>query len=239
LGSPRFGTFSGLHFALIVFTGRERFGYDWQRRNPLHHEPGGKIVAVFLGVCLYTLGGCANSKPARFYTLDPLGTSAEHTKSISAEQGIAIAIGPVAIPDYLNRPQILSRSGSRERKLAEFDRWAGSLEQDISRVLAENLSVLLSKDHVTVLRRGQVVFPFPVEYGVGVDVLRFEGAIGESVILEARWSVHREGDRKILSARESIVREPVEGDDYDALVGAMSRALATLSREIASAIPAR
>ncbi len=79
--------------------------------------------------------------------------------------------------------------------------------------------------------------PFPAEYRVSVDVMQFEGSIGESVTLAARWSVRREEDRKLLSARQSNVREPVEGEDYDALVGAMSRALGTLSREITAAIP--
>lgn len=203
----------------------------------MSHDLRGKTVAVFLGICLFAWGGCASSKMARFYTLSPLTASGDLPGSVPVEQGIAVAIGPVAIPDYLNRPQILTRSSPREFKLAEFERWTGSLEEDISRVLAENLSVLLSKDHVTVLRWGGDATLFPAEYRVGVDLVRFEGAIGESVTLAARWSVHREEDKKILSARESNVREPVEGQDYDALVGAMSRALATLSREIAAAIP--
>ena len=203
----------------------------------MSHVLRGKTVAVFLGICLFAWGGCASSKMARFYTLSPLSAPGEPSKTVPAEQGIVVAVGPVAIPDYLDRPQILTRSSPREFKLAEFERWTGSLEEDISRVLAENLSVLLSKDHVTVLRWGGDATLFPAEYRVGVDVVRFEGAIGESVTLAARWSVHREEDKKILSARESNVREPVEGQDYDALVGAMSRALATLSREIAAAIP--
>jgi uncharacterized lipoprotein YmbA len=204
----------------------------------LTHDIRGKTVAVVLGICLFAMGGCASSRAARFYTLNSFGTSGEHPRDVASERGTAVAIGPVAIPDYLHRPQIITRSGEREIDLAEFERWAGSLEQDISRVLAENLSALLSGDHVTVLRLRDV-HPFPVKYRVGVDVMRFEGSIGGSVTLAARWSVHREEDGNVLSARESIVREPVEGPDYDALVAAMSRALATLSREIAGAIPGR
>jgi len=203
----------------------------------LIHDLRGKTVAVFLGVCLFALGGCASTKPARFYTLSSLSAQGDLPKRGPAGQGIAVAIGPVAIPDYLSRPQILTRSGSRELKLAEFERWAGSLEEDVTRVLAENLSVLLSPDNVTVLRWGRDAYPFPAEYRVGIDVTRFEGTFGESVSLAVRWTVYREEDRKILSARESTVKEPVEGQDYDALVGAMSRALADLSREIAEAIP--
>ncbi len=203
------------------------------------HDFRGKTVAVILGVCLFAMGGCASSKPSRFYTLIPLSPPGEPPMRSPAEQGIVVSVGPVAVPDYLNRPQILTRSGPSELQLAEFERWAGSLEKDMSRVLAENLSVLLAKNHVTVLRSGPGVFPFPVEYRVGVDVTRFEGDIGKSVLLVARWSVSGEEEGKVPSARESNIREPVEGPDYDALVAAMSRALATLSREIAAAIPAR
>jgi len=205
----------------------------------LIHDLRGKTVAVFLGICLFTWSGCAGSRSAKFYTLTPLSAQGDLPKRGPAERGIAVAIGPVAIPDYLNRPQILTRSGPRELKLAEFERWAGSLEEDVSRVLAENLSVLLSPDNVTVLRWGRDAYPFPAEYRVGIDVTRFEGTFGESVSLAVRWTVYREEDKKILSAHESTVKEPVEGQDYDALVGAMSRALADLSREIAGAIPAR
>ncbi len=174
---------------------------------------------------------------ARFYTLSPLITPDAPSKTVPVDRGIVVAVGPVTVPDYLNRPQILTRSGPSEHRLAEFERWAGSLDEDISRVLAENLSALLSQDNVTVLRWGRGAYPSPAKYRVGVDVTRFEGTVGKSVILAARWFVSGEEDKKILSARESIVKEPVAGQDYDALVGAMSRALVTLSREIAAAIP--
>jgi uncharacterized lipoprotein YmbA len=201
------------------------------------HGLRGRMVPVILGICLFAWSGCASSKTARFYTLSPLDAPGERSGMESAERRIAVAVGPVAIPDYLDRPQILTRSGPRKLELSEFDRWAGSLEEDISRVLAENLSILLPRDKVTVFRWGGDASAFPAAFRVGIDVTRFEGAIGESVVLSAQWSVYREEDRKILSARESNVKEPVKGQEYDALVGAMSRALASLSREIAAAIP--
>ncbi len=205
----------------------------------MSHDLRGKTAAVILGICLVALGGCASSRSSKFYSLSPLDAPGKPPGSVPTEQRIVVAVGPVAIPDYLDRPQILTRSGPSELQLAEFERWAGSLEKDVSRVLAENLSTLLEKDHVIVLRSGPDVFPLPAGYRVGVDVTRFEGDIGKSVHLAARWSVLREEEGKVLTARESNIREPVEGPGYDALVGAMSRALAGLSREIAEAIPAR
>lgn len=203
------------------------------------HALRGKPVAAFLGICLFAMGGCTGSKPARFYTLSPLSSPGDLARKVPADQGIAVAIDPVAIPDYLDRPQILSRSGPRELKLAEFERWAGSLSEDISRVLAENLSVLLAPDNVTVLRSGRDAYPVPAEYRIVVEVLRFDGTIEGSVNLAARWTFFREKGKNVLSVGESNVEEPVEGPDYEALVGAMSRALAALSREIATAIPSK
>ena len=200
----------------------------------------GKItLAVLLWIGLFAMGGCASSKQARFYTLSPMSPPADLPKRVPAERRMGVAIGPVAIPDYLNRPQIVSRSGPRELKLAEFERWAGSLEEDISRVVAENLSVLLAPDNVTVLRWGGDAYPFPAEYRVRFEVLRFDGTIGESVFLAARWSVSRGEGKEVLSVSETNIREPVGRPDYEALVEAMSRALATLGREIAAAIPRR
>jgi uncharacterized lipoprotein YmbA len=199
----------------MVFTRCARFGYDRVKGKPMNRDIRGKItVAVLLWIGLFAMGGCASSKQARFYTLSPLSAPGDLPKRVPAEQGMAVAIGPVAIPDYLNRPQIVSRSGPRELKLAEFERWAGSLEEDISRVLVENLSVLLAPDNVTVLRMGGDAYPFPAEYRVIVEVLRFDGTIGESVFLAARWSVSREEGKEVLSVSESNVREPVEGPEY-------------------------
>ena len=206
-------------------------------KNQMIQDHRGKRVAVVLGICFFTMVGCASSKPARFYTLSPLGAPGDLPQRVPAGQGVAVAIGPVVIPDYLNRPQITSRTDRSELKIAEFERWGGSLEEDISRVLTENLSVLLFKDNVAVLRWGLVGNLFPLTYRVGVDIMRFDGTIGESVILKARWSVWQEEGREVLSMRESNIREPVEGQEPAALVEAMSGALATLSREIAAAIP--
>ena len=220
-----------------MIAGQKSFRYVRGMKNKKITGFRGKLVAVFLGICLFAAGGCASSKPARFYTLSPMGAPGDLHKSVPAGQGVAVAIGPVAIPDYLDRPQIVSRSGPRELTLSEFDRWAGSLEEDISRVLAENLSVLLAPDDVTVLRWGGGANPIPAEYRVGVEMLRFDGTVGNSVFLAARWSVWREEEREMLSVGESNIREPVEGQEPADLVEAMSRALETLGREIAAAIP--
>lgn len=194
-----------------------------------------RLAFLALGICLIVLGGCANTKPSRFYTLSPLGMSEGATKPETADEGIAIGIGPIKLPELLDRPQIMTRTSRNELELSEFDRWAGSLADDFSRVLAENLSILLSTDRVS-------FYPWrkslPIQYQVVVDVTRFDGTLGERASLIARWTVFRGRDKKVLFMQKSRIIEPSGGQGYGAMVAAQSRALGHLSREIANAIKA-
>ena len=76
----------------------------------------------------------------------------------------------------------------------------------------------------------------PIDYQVVVDVVRCDGRLGDAAWLEARWSIFKGPEKKLLKTYRSNVREPVTGTDYAAVVAAQSRALATLSQEIAEAI---
>jgi len=199
----------------------------------------GKVTALFLVACLGLSAGCAGSPSSRFYTLTSLKSSGAKTDSTSAEQGPIVAIGPVVIPDYLYRPQIVTRSDGNEIRLNETERWAGSLQEDVSRVLVENLSILLAGDHVVVLRWEQaVLYHFPIKYRIGVEFVRFEGTVGGTVDLRTRYTVYGRDGKEMLSIRESTIREPVGGPDYEALTAAMSRSVAAVSKEITAALRA-
>jgi uncharacterized lipoprotein YmbA len=105
-------------------------------------------------------------------------------------------------------------------------------------VLVENLSALLAGNRVNVIRWSPATQPQPpFRNRVGVEILRFEGPAGGTVVLKARYTLYGPDGRKVVSVGESTVREPAGGPDYESLVAAMSRALATFSREIAAAIP--
>src|SRR5664279_3044471 len=97
-------------------------------------------VLFTLAIFMVLLTGCASSPSSKFYQLNPGQNKTSVTGDVSLDQSQVIAIGPVRIPDYLDRPQIVTRSGKNELKLSEFDRWAGSLESDVNRVLVEDIS---------------------------------------------------------------------------------------------------
>ena len=191
---------------------------------------------IALGLLVVTLAGCAGSPPSKFYQLNSLQNRTSITPDAPPEQNVIISIGPVRIPDYLDRPQIVTRAGKNELKLSEFDRWAGSLESDVTRVLIEDISSLLPADRFSVVRwTPYMESQVPTSYRVEVLVDRFEGTPGNSVQLNVQWRVFAH-NRNLLLKRESLIREQINGGSYEALVASMSSALQRLSQDIAEGI---
>jgi uncharacterized lipoprotein YmbA len=188
---------------------------------------------LLLGMGLLFVLGCASSPPTRFYTLSSLQDGGKELRGSTSDQGLAIAVGPIKFPGYLDRAEIVTRSNSNKIALSDFDLWAGSLEEDFSWVLAENLSVLLPTESVVVFPR---LHPELTKYQIGVHVIRFDGPLGGDVSLIARWAIYEGKERKLLSVRKSTIIEPSGAKGYEAMVAADSRALEKLSREIAEAI---
>ena len=189
-----------------------------------------------LALFVVILTGCARSPSPKFYQLNPVQNTTSVTGDGSPDQRQVIAIGPVRIPDYLDRPQIVTRSGKNELKLSEFDRWAGSLESDVVRVLVENISALLPADQFSVTRWSTYSESrAPSAYRVEVRVDRFEGTLGGSVSLRAQWGLY-DKDNGLLLKRESVINVHANDSSYGALVEAMSGTLERMSRDIADGI---
>jgi uncharacterized lipoprotein YmbA len=198
-------------------------------RNNLLHYSGFIIMAVTLTV----LFGCASTEPARFFTLNSAIDSDTQIEQADIRKNFAIGIGPIKLPDYLDRPQIVTRSSDNEIMIDEFNRWAGSLQEDISRVMMEHLSILLSTDQT-------FIFPWksqvPIDYQITVEVTRFDGETGNQAVLHAKWTLFNHHDKKMLFTKKSMYTEETVGDDYAAFVSAMGKTLASLSKDIADEI---
>jgi uncharacterized lipoprotein YmbA len=179
------------------------------------------------------LAGCGSSPPpTEFYTLNSLGSMTQQTQPSEADQNIAIGIGPVQIPQILDRPQIVTRTGPNKLKVDEFHRWAGPLKAGFAQVLAENIALLLTTDRVA-------VYPwegdFKPHYRIALDIRYFEGQLGKNVVLDVVWRVAGQEGQKIQATKASVINEPLAAADYESLVAAKSQAIAQLSREIAQA----
>jgi len=187
-----------------------------------------------LVVGLVAWWGCASSESAKFYTLSPLATSGEvRSEKNRTATDRAIGIGPVRLPEYLVRKEIVTRTDANKIELGEYDLWGGSLQDDFSRTLLENLSLLLAGQQLS-------LYLWPgmgaVDYRVGMEVTRFDGIRGGDVILIAAWAIREGQSNKVVTVQNSRIQEPTGAQSYEAMVGGMSRALGRLSREIAEAI---
>ncbi len=187
-----------------------------------------RLIATFVLV-VSMLAGCASSPPTRFYMLSA-------PEQPAAKLAYSVAVGPVTVPEIVDRPQFVLRSAANEVTITEQTRWAGSLQNEIPRVIAANLAQSLGDTQVWVYSKGA---GSEADYRVTVDIQRFESAPGDAATVEALWAVSP-GTGKSGASRSgrSVVREPTQGTEYDALVAAHSRALARISRDIAEAIRA-
>ncbi len=199
------------------------------------------IRFLLLACCLLPiLAGClgGTSPPSRVYTLAPLET---HSSQPAKEQNTLMALGPVTLPDYLNRRQIVTRSGKNELVIAEFDRWGGTLDDEITRALLANLADRLAPANISVFSWQTMPLGIMVaSYRVPVGIARFDGIPGESVVLSARWGVYaKKGPAEdSLLVKEATITEKVDGKGYAELVAAMQRALDRLGKEMADSITA-
>jgi uncharacterized lipoprotein YmbA len=185
---------------------------------------------------LLSLVGCSiksETAPSRFYMLRPLQATATSPGAPGGESGPVLALGPINIPAYLDRPQIVTQAPGAEVKLSEFDRWAEPLGDNVSAVLANNLSSLLPTDRVSAYP-GRL--PADLDLRITMDVIRFDGPLGGDVVLEARWSLVSGVDEAVVRAQRSQFVQPAGGPGYADQVEAMSRALDALSRELAQEI---
>src|SRR5512135_1083107 len=98
------------------------------------------LIAVSALALAVLLCACGSTAPSRFYTLSPVAVNAPMDRDPLPQGGLTVGVGPVGIPDYLERPHIVTRNGDNGLDLAEYDRWAGSLKQDIMRVLIQDLT---------------------------------------------------------------------------------------------------
>lgn len=186
--------------------------------------------ALMLAACV------GDTQPSRLYVLSAVEPAAQRSA-----QGLALSVGPVVLPKYLDRPQIVTRPTANELTVAEFDRWGGRLEDNVTQVIGENLSRRLRTSRVAL---------FPAEAAgradlrVSVTISRFE-CVSESgeCVLDARWQIAPPaGQGPVMAATvmgASGLTARVAGTGYAAVAAAMSQLLGNLSAEISDAVPRR
>lgn len=183
------------------------------------------VTAACLAACL------SSSPPARFYTL--FADESAHGTIQATVGNEWVGVGPIEIPSYLDRPQIVTRGEGHRLVVHEFDRWADPLKSRILDVLMENVVALSDSKRVA-------PYPWPSAFRPNRRVIgeinAFEAGPSGEVVLKTRWSVQVPGEPDRAEVHISRYREPATAGDFDSIAAAMSRALSRWSTDIAEAL---
>jgi len=194
--------------------------------------------SIVIGACawVFVIAGCSILSPqpdrTKFFVLTAVtdvGATGTASAAANGTSNLVIGIGPIGFPDYLRRPEVVTRTSPTTVELSDLDRWAEPLDSAFARVLSEDLSGLLGTQRI-------VTYPWykssRVDYQVECDVVRFETNSSGGSQLHAQWSI-RDGTGKLLIARESDINDTEASSDKSPSAS-LSHDLGNLSQQIAT-----
>jgi len=193
----------------------------------------------FIGFGLILFGlvvaGCAGkSAPTQFYMLGPVMSDEVESHPANSTSTVYITLDTVEIPEYLNRPQIVTHVDRAEYQIDEFHRWMEPLQDNLTRVIANHLSVLLNPKGIDILYTAR---PVKTNYTIVVQILRMEGKLGKVMFLDARWSFFdQQNETPVVTKRFVRIREFTSADTYQGLLQAQNRSIESLCRAMADGI---
>ena len=188
------------------------------------------VTALLLAVgCV----GTGQSPPSRFYMLSSIEATDAPASNPSDSNELGILLGPIRIPAYLNRQQIVTRTSPNKVQLAEFDRWAEPLKNNFITVIKENLSILLN---TAIIVEPPVPKNTNLEFQVVAGVSRFDAEPGGQVMLMVRWGIVRIKDEQVLKVQKSTYTKAIDTDGIEEIVKAQSLLVADFSRDVAAAV---
>jgi len=189
------------------------------------------LSGVALLLCVLVAGCISSSPQSRFFYLTPNVTEAEKDSFDIGPD--LVGVGPIQLPRYLMRPQMVTRTDGNRMIIDEFARWADSLNLQAGRAITENL---------TLLCKSTLVLPFPwrddfePDLRLIADVTRFEATTDGVVALDIRWAITKPGSGTRVSVHESRYRSSADASDPGSIAAGMSDVLAQLSRDAAAAM---
>jgi uncharacterized lipoprotein YmbA len=178
---------------------------------------------------LVLLAACGTPARINYYTLTVPAASQPAAPGAGA---VNVYVGPVTLPETVDRPQMVKRVDANQVEIADLERWAEPLKAAIPRLVAETLSRELAGATVMASRQSATL---AFDYRVAIDVQRFDFSASEGAAVDALWTIRGDKDSMLRTGR-SEAREPGAGGGFEAMAAAQSRAVEKISRDIAAAI---
>ena len=189
---------------------------------------GVACLALVLSSCM----SVPNSPTPRFYMLQAVDGN-KVSKKINTAPDVVIGVGPVKIPEYQDRPQIVTQDKEKMLKFAQFDRWGEPLDLGMTRLIRENLAVMLPEAKFTLYPWNSSV---PVKYQVVVEIVQLDSDLDKDLFIVAQWLVIDVQNTKTIIIKRSEFRQSIVPQNYSGLAKTLSTACASLSSQIAQAL---
>jgi uncharacterized lipoprotein YmbA len=197
-------------------------------------------LSLFALMATAVLFGCSALSPrperTRFVLLAPVTPGQSNRGRLAGglhPSSLSIGLGPVRLPEYLDRPELVIRTSPNGFDLSDIDRWAEPLADNFRHVLANDLATTLGTNQI-------VQYPWyagtRLDYVVRVQVERFEADTNHTAVLVARWNLRTAKAGQALAAREAHFSHPLTSLTGDSIAAALSSDLEDLATQITSAV---
>src|ERR1700730_16142989 len=135
---------------------------------------------------------------SKFYLLTPTADTATPTTATASTQNTSdsftLGLGPIKLPPYLDRPEIVTRAAPNRLELSKEDRWGESLQNGFTRSMERDLSA----------QSGASIVLFPwyntvhVDMQVQLEGFRFQTDPQGLPTLSAKWTILDSTGKNIL-----------------------------------------
>ena len=188
-----------------------------------------KTLIVALSLPLILLG-CGSTPASKYYLLSA------QAQQIPSGTSPSVGVGPIEIPEYLNRHAMVYDRDGNQLHIASFERWAEPLDSSILRVVRMNLASILNTQDVQAFPWNKSSRP---EYGVAVTILNLD-ANNDSAKLIVEWHLRRPQSEETLMRRIDKLQLDLPAGEVNAteVAAAYSELLHQLSSKIAAEIAA-
>jgi len=197
-----------------------------------------KQAIVIVGFIL-VLSGCIsisvpNSPNPRFYMLESVNKD-QGIKKINLPSSVFISVGPVKIPQDQDRPQIVTIAKDKALNFAQFDRWGEPLDLGVSRLIREDLAVIMPQGKF-------ILYPWnsqlTVKYQITVEIIQLDSELNGDLALVAQWVITDAQSGKPVMVKRSQFSQAIVPQDYFGLAKTLSAACVSVSSDIAEALAA-
>ena len=198
-----------------------------------------------VGALAIALAGCSalardilapQKDVSKFYLLTPTADAPATTAAAStqsASDDFTLGLGPIKLPPYLDRPEIVTRAAANRIELSKEDRWGESVQNGFTTCLQRDLEGQAGTNRV-------IIFPWyntvHVDMQVAIDVYRFETDSQGNANLSAKWTILDSSGKNILYTVETNLTQPSKPGDVTDASAALSKTIGDLGGQIANMI---